>query len=101
MILMTVGEYHAPNLFLVLFKVGEIGYNKVYAEHIIVGECKSAVNDENIVTALININVLAYLIHTAERHYPYRRFSAVFLVVLGKERGIFLLSCFLLVVVLA
>ena len=66
-ILMTVGKNDSAEFILVLDDVGEIGDNEVYAEHIIVGECESAVHDEHIVAALIKVKVLAYLVETAER----------------------------------
>ena len=84
MIFMTVSQHHTSYLFLVLFKISKIGYNKIYTEHIIIGECKSAVDNEYIVAAFVNVNILAYLIHTAERHNSYRCFSAFLFAVLGK-----------------
>ena len=88
MILVTVGEHYAPYLLLVFFEICEIGDNKVYTEHIIIGERKSAVNDEYIVAAFVNVNVLAYLVYAAERHNSYRCLSAFLLIVLGKIRRI-------------
>ena len=77
MILVAVSQHNASYLLFVLFKICEIGYNKVNAEHIVIGERKTAVDDEYIVTALIYIDILAYFVYAAERHNPDRRFSAL------------------------
>ena len=100
MILVTVRQHNAPYLLPVLFKIGEVGDNKIDTEHIVIGEGKSAIYDEYIVTALVDVDVLAYLVYAAERHNPYGRLSAAFLFVLRKERRVLLLSRFLLVIVM-
>ena len=99
-VLVAVRQHNAPYLLPVLFKIGEVGDNKIDTEHIVIGEGKSAIYDEYIVTALVDVDVLAYLVYAAERHNPYGCLSAALLFVLRKERGILLLSRFLLILVI-
>ena len=66
MILMSVGKDNSPELLLVFDDIGEIGDHEVYAEHVIVRESKSAVHDEHIVAALIQVQILSDLVKSAE-----------------------------------
>ena len=99
-VLVTVRQHNTPYLLPVLFEIGEVGDNKIDTEHIVIGKSKSAIYDEYIVTALVNVDVFAYLVYAAERHNPYGCLSAALLFVLRKERGILLLSRFLFILVI-
>ena len=65
-ILMTVGYNDTLDFLTVLLKIGEIGNNKVNAEHIRLRECKTAVNDYYVIFKLINGDVLSDLVESAE-----------------------------------
>ena len=67
MVLVSVREDYPAEAVAVLFEVGEIRNYQVYAGHILVRERKSAVHDEHIIAALVDVQVLAYLVQSAER----------------------------------
>ena len=69
MILVPVSDKNTAQLFAVFHDVGKIGYYMVNAQHIGVGEGKTAVYDNHILAVLDNGHVLAYLVQTAERNY--------------------------------
>ena len=69
MVLVTVGDDDSSYLLNILLHVGKIGDNKVNAGHIAVGKCKTAVNYEDIVSALKEGHILAYFVKTAQRDY--------------------------------
>ena len=79
MILVTVCYKNTANLFRILYKIGYIGYNEIDAEHILVGESHSRVDDYNIVPVLKHGDILSYLTKSAERHNT--ELSALFLCV--------------------
>ena len=66
MILVAVGDNDTAEAVFVLLKIGEVRYYQINARHVLVRECKSAVNDEHIVAALVNVEVLADLVKSAE-----------------------------------
>ena len=67
MILMTVRDDDALYFFLIVYEIGEIRHDEVYAEHIIVGKAYTAIHDQNIVAVFEHRYVLADLAETAER----------------------------------
>ena len=67
MVLVAVGDNDTAEAVLVLLKIGEVRYYQINARHVLVRECKSAVNDEHIIAALVNVEVLADLVKSAER----------------------------------
>ena len=71
-ILVAVGYNYSAETVAVLLKIREIRNNQVNAGHVVVRERKSAVNDEHIVAAFVNVKVLANLVKSAERGEPYR-----------------------------
>ena len=99
-VLVAVRQDHAAHALLVFHEIAHVRDDHVDAVHVVVGEGKSAIYDEYIVTALVDVDVLAYLVYAAERHNPYGCLSAALLFVLRKERGILLLSRFLLILVI-
>ena len=71
-ILVSVGKNDAAQLILVLYDISEIRYYEVNTEHIVVGESETAVHDEHIVAAFVEIEVLADLVESAEGDYLQR-----------------------------
>ena len=72
MILMPVGYRHTAQLVAVLLDVSKIRDNYVNAQHLAVRECKSAVDDEHVIGAFDNGEILAYLVESPERDYLHR-----------------------------
>ena len=62
MVLVAVGDHHAPDFFPVFLYERKIRNNAVYAGHIVIRERKAAVHDDHIVLALIQREVLADLV---------------------------------------
>ena len=69
MVLVAVREKNALDLLQVVLKVGYVGHNEVYAEHIVAGEAEAAVYHYNIIAVLEGGDVLAYLAKTAQGYY--------------------------------
>ena len=66
-ILVTVGDEHTPQLFLVGHQIGKIGDHQIHAVHIFIGETDTAVHHDHILAILQDGDVLADLIQTAQR----------------------------------
>ena len=66
-ILVSVGYEDAADLIGVLFKIGDVGDDKVYAEHIAVGETDAAVNDDDVVFIFKDGEIFADLTEPAEK----------------------------------
>ena len=69
-VLVTVCYEHAHDLVGVLFEVGEIGYHKVDAGHVLLGEPQPAVHDQDVRAVFDDGDVLADLVLSSEHHYP-------------------------------
>ena len=69
MVLVAVGYNNTPDLFGVLFDIGEIGNNQVDTRHILIGKRKTAVDDEHIVAVFIERHILSDFVYTAEESY--------------------------------
>ena len=72
MVLMTVSDYESFYLITVLLDICEIRDDYVYSEHLIFGECETAVDNEYLIVALDQSAVFAYFFHSAQRYYPER-----------------------------
>ena len=68
MVLVAVGNENAQDLTLVFNKVADVRNNHVDAVHVIVWESHAAVYNNNVVAILVNSQVLADLIETAQRN---------------------------------
>ena len=82
-ILMTMGQHHAPELVNIPLQVGKVRDDDIHAQHIRIRERKAAVDQEHVVGALHHGQVLADLVQTAQRNDPYRglpQFLRLFLV---------------------
>ena len=66
-ILVAVGDDHAPEPVLIVDQIGKVGDDEIHAVHILVGEGHAAVNDDHILAILQDGAVLADLIQTAQR----------------------------------
>ena len=66
MVLVSVGDHDSAETIAVLLKVGEIRNDKVNAGHVVVRESKSAVHDEHVVAALVDVQVLSNLVESAK-----------------------------------
>ena len=71
-VLVAVGDEQAADLILVLHDKGEVGDHQIHAEHIAVGENRTAVHNEHIPLALVDGEVLADLAQTAQGVQMYR-----------------------------
>ena len=72
MILMTVGDENTLDFVGILNSIAEIGNNQINAEHIGIGERKSAVNEYHITLTLIERHILADLVKSAQKCNPDR-----------------------------
>ena len=66
-VLVGVGDEERLDLGAVLLEVGDVGDDEVDAEHLLVREHESAVDDDDVVAVLEDVHVLADLPHPAER----------------------------------
>ena len=73
MVLVPVGDEKPLDFILVFFKIGEIGNYKINAEHFIIRERHSAVNNDDFVFILINCHIFSDFAKSAERYYFKRR----------------------------
>ena len=65
-VLMTVGQEHAADFFLILDKVRHVRNDKVNAVHVVFGKAETAVDDDDILAVFENGHVLADLIESPE-----------------------------------
>ena len=66
-VLVGVGDEERLDVGAALLEVGDVGDDEVDAEHLLVGEHQSAVDDDDLVAVLEDVHVLADLAHPAER----------------------------------
>ena len=90
MVLMAVRDHDTAQLVAILLHIREIRQYKVDAEHIFIWKGHAAVDDEHIVHAFVNSDVLADLQQTTERNDAHRRLTlllyAAFLGAPGRAR---------------
>ena len=77
-VLMAVGDHHAPNFVPVFFHKGKIGDDAVHPGHILIGEGEAAVHNEHVVLALVYREVFADLVEAAQKIHLHRGFLAFF-----------------------
>ena len=65
-VLVAVGDEDAPDPVLVLDEVGEVGDDHVDAVHVVVGEAHAAVHHDDVAAVLVDGQVLADLVQTAQ-----------------------------------
>ena len=68
MILVSVCQNKSLDLLCIADQVRDVIDNEVYAEHIVIGESKSAINDEYIVAVFKDGQVFSDFTQTAERN---------------------------------
>ena len=68
MVLVAVGDEDAADLTLIFNKVAYVRDHHINAVHIIVGETHAAVHHDNVVAVLVDGQVLADLVETAQRN---------------------------------
>ena len=66
MVLVTVGDENTADFVYVVYKVGKIGDNQVNAQHIVIGEADTAVDNYNVLAAFDNRDVLSDFVKTAQ-----------------------------------
>ena len=71
MVLVTMRNDDAPELFLVASDVSEVRDDAVYAGHVLFGEAHAAVNDDHVIAVFYRGHVLADLSDAAQRYYLY------------------------------
>ena len=67
-VLVPVGDEHAPQAAVVLHQIADVGDDAVDAVHIVPGKGHAAVHDDDLAAVLIGGHVLADLIETAQRN---------------------------------
>ena len=65
-VLVSVGDEHAPQLLLVGHQVGKVGDHQIHAVHILLGKAHAAVYDDHILAVLQDGDVLTDLIQSAQ-----------------------------------
>ena len=65
MILMTVGYDYSAYPVRVALDIGEIGKHEIDSEHILIRECKSAIDKEHILAVFKQCHILAHFIQAA------------------------------------
>ena len=65
-VLMTVGQEHAADFFLILDKVRHVRNDKVNAVHVVFGKAETAVDDDDILAVFQNGHVLADFVESTE-----------------------------------
>ena len=65
-VLMAVGEEDAPDLVLVLDEIGEVGDDHVDAVHVVVGEAHTHIHHDDVAAVLVDGEVFADLVETAQ-----------------------------------
>ena len=65
-VLVAVGNHHAPDALPVLLHKGEIGDDAVHAGHVLIGEGQAAVHDDHVALALVQGKVLANLVEAPQ-----------------------------------
>ena len=73
MILMPVGDYECAELILVELEIGHIRYYHVYAQHILIGERKPAVNCYYVIAVFDYGYIFSDFSETAKRDYSQLR----------------------------
>ena len=68
MVLMTVRDDHAANAIAVGLQIGNVGDNHIHAIEILIRETHAAVDEKNILTILVDSQVLSDLTQTAKRY---------------------------------
>ena len=63
-VLMTVGQEHAADFFLILDKVRHVRNDKVNAVHVVLGESEAAVDDDDVLAVFENGHIFANLIES-------------------------------------
>ena len=66
MILMTVGNEHTAQFFLVGNQIGKVGDNQIHTIHIFFGEAYAAVNDNHILAVFQYGNILSDFVQSAQ-----------------------------------
>ena len=79
MVLMGMGQNYALYLILVLYDICHVGYDKIDAEKLVIGECHAAVDDEHIVTVFKYGHILADLVEPSKGAYAQLRPGGLFL----------------------
>ena len=72
MILMAVGYDYSAYSVRVALDIGEIGKHEIDSEHILIRECKSAIDKYHIALTFIERHILADLVKAAEERDIYR-----------------------------
>ena len=65
-VLVPVGEQHAPDALAVFDEVGHIRDDQVYAQHVFLGEDGAAVHHQHVFSVFDNGDVFAEFIHTSQ-----------------------------------
>ena len=88
-VLMPVGDEDAPDLSLIFDEIAHIGNDHVDAVHIVIREPHAAVHHDDVVAILIDCQVLADLIQTAQRDdfqfFSHKIFVTSFLIVASQH----------------
>ena len=70
MVLVAVSDHDAHNLLFSFFKIGDVWYDKVDSEHLVVGEHEPAVDHEDGVLVLEGVHIFTNFPQTAKGNIP-------------------------------
>ena len=67
-VLVPVGDEHAPQAAVVLHQIANVGNDAVDAVHVVSGKGHAAVHDDNLAAVLVGGHILADLVQAAQRN---------------------------------
>ena len=59
MVLMAMGDQDAADFFSILFKIGDIGNDKVDAQHLLIGKHQAGIDHHNVIFVFYGVHILA------------------------------------------
>ena len=68
MVLMAVGDEHAPQFLLVCHQIGKVGNHQIYAVHVLIREAHAAVHDDHILAIFQNGDVFTDFVQSTQRN---------------------------------
>lgn len=74
-ILMAVGEHQSLNFVPVALQIGEIWNDQIHPQHLVVGEGEAAVHQKHVAVALVQGDIFADLVKSAQRDNPHCRLA--------------------------
>ena len=70
MVFMAMGKQITADMIPFPHQIGDVRNHQVHSQHVFLREHTAAVHHNDVVFIFKNIHVLAYFVHTAQRHNP-------------------------------